>query len=75
MNEYYVTFGNCNTVYHKTKKESLQSFWRKYVKLSHSIYWGDINLFYDGKLIRSVWNFNKNILNKNDRFTVQYNKY
>lgn len=84
---YAVLFGNVERGWHFSETNlTLQQWWRKAVKMTKSPRVGDIVLFYNGKAIRSVWNFETRILhnkfiedrNKNGNtggYKVIYNKY
>ncbi len=72
--EYAVRFGNaywgwgCN-------KDQLKKLWAHCIRLSRSQYPGDVSLFYKGQLIRSMWNGEIKILNKEHRYPYTVNKY
>lgn len=85
---YAVLFGNIERGRHinAIPEQTLQEFWRKAVKFSKSSGVGDVTLFYNGKAIRSVWNFGTRILRnreirkarkegRNIGYAVVYNKH
>jgi hypothetical protein len=73
-NDYLILFGNREEGWNCTYDE-LKEFWIKAVKMSASIRVGDVSLYYKGKLIRGVNNFNRRILDKSDNFICKYYKH
>lgn len=71
---YVAMFGN--QVYGEVPNpnEPLKSFWRKQLERS-KFRSGDVALYYNGKLIRSVNNMQERILNKDIRFYCSYAKF
>jgi len=79
--EYVIMFGNMESGWGCTAKE-LKEVWKKALKCSMSISYGDITLLRKGKLIRGVQNIQTPILQKRhnnpkyyDIHECKYNKY
>lgn len=71
---YTVTFGNLTIGWHFNTNEFNKFLWRFLVKMSYGLN-GDISLYYNGNIIRSVINAKEKILNKNIQYPIRYNKY
>jgi hypothetical protein len=72
--DYIVMFGNQVYGEKPNPNQSVKSFWRKQLERSKSMC-GDVSLFYNGKLIRSVINMENRILDKDRKYPCEYYKH
>lgn len=72
---YRALFGNMFEAMEFDNEEPLKIWWLRMVTMSRSKGFGDVDLFYNGKLIRSVWNAERRILDKECQYPVKYLKY
>jgi hypothetical protein len=72
---YAFVFGNLTCGYVLTDKALLQTCWSKAIHMSQSHSYGDVSLYYNGKLIRSMMNGNNRILDKQTLFKYKVTKY
>lgn len=69
----YVTFGNNHYGYNIPLNKFTSLMWLHFIR--RSIYNGDVALYVDGVIKRSMWNGDKKILDKNSKYTYWVEKY
>lgn len=72
--EYCVRFGNQISGYACTK-ELLIPLWSASIRISKGTFPGDVELFYKGKLIRSLLNAENKMLDKGRQYPYKLTKY
>lgn len=82
---YWVLFGNSqwaipfiaieNTPYSEEEKKQFKIWWKRLVKMSYSHRVGDIQLHYNGKIIRSIWNAREKCTDKYTKYKYTIHKY
>lgn len=71
---YVIRYGNSTIGYQLTKEELLKQ-WKGFVLNSKYVRPGDIELLYNGKLIRSIINMQNRILDKTAKYPCKHYKY
>ena len=73
--DYLIVFGNSSSGYYITNKADVAYAWGKAIRLSTLNAYGDISLYYNHKLIRSICNANIKTLNKSSEYKYVVHKY
>lgn len=72
---YIIRFGNTEMGYQYTKEEFTPFIWKFHVNQSKGQHPGDIDLLYNGNVIRAVWNAEHKLTDKDIQYPCKYKKF
>lgn len=70
-----ITFSNNTSGYYISEKEHVAYIWSKAIRLAQTYKYGDVRLYYNGVLLRTIWNAQTRISERSQLFPYLCFKY